>query len=242
MPGGAVSWLRGLVVVSLLPPAYALAPLVAADGTALGAGWGVVGLPKQKPPLTRFDAVRIDGRHALRVRAEASYGNLVHELPAGAAPRRIAWAWRLEVPNTAADLSRKTGDDTAVRVCMSFDLPLAQLPFFERQRLQLARTVSGERLPAATLCWVWAPNEEPGRVIANAYSARVRYLVLRGRGEATGGWAAESRDVAADFRRAFGDESTTVPAATAVAVAGDADNTGASSLAYVADLEVEGLP
>jgi len=238
MPGAAVERLAPALVLAAAA-AHAQAPLVGHDGSALGEGWRVAGLPNQKLPLTRFTAVRVDGRSAVQVRAEASYGNLVHTLPAGAMPRRVSWAWRLDQPNPQADLSRRDADDTAVRVCMSFDLPLDRLAFGERQRLRLARVASGEPLPAATLCWVWAPNEQPGRVIDNVYSRRVRYLVVRGRGEATGGWADESRDVAADFVRAFGDESETAPAATAIGVAADADNTGGSSLAHVADLRIE---
>jgi hypothetical protein len=42
--------------------------------------------------------------------------------------------------------------------------------------------------------------------------------------------------VAADFLRAFGDEAREVPPVSAVAVAGDADNTGAHSVAFVAGL------
>ena len=47
---------------------------------------------------------------------------------------------------------------------------------------------------------------------------------------------ADARDVAADFRRAFGDESAEVPPLLAIAVAGDADNSGAQSVAYLAGL------
>jgi hypothetical protein len=42
--------------------------------------------------------------------------------------------------------------------------------------------------------------------------------------------------VAADFKRAFGDESATVPPVTAVIVAGDADNTQGASLAWLTAL------
>ena len=65
---------------------------------------------------------------------------------------------------------------------------------------------------------------------------RVRTIVLRNGSDAPGHWQRESRDVAADFLRAFGDESATVPPLTAVIVAGDADNTGARSVTHVANL------
>lgn len=217
-------------------------PLVQANagGAALGPGWRLLTLPKQKPPVTQYGAEVLDGRAALRIDARASYGNFAHAL-AGAAPASLHWAWRVDRPNAGTDLKTKAGDDSPAKVCLSFDLPLAQVPFFERELLRLARTRSPEPLPAATLCWVWGHAEAPGSVLANPYTKRVRYRVLRTQADATGRWFEESRDVAADFRAAFGDESETVPPVTAVLVAGDADNTGAQSLAFVADLRFEGV-
>ncbi|MDP3224634.1 MAG: DUF3047 domain-containing protein, partial [Rubrivivax sp.] len=52
-------------------------------------------------------------------------------------------------------------------------------------------------------------------------------------------WFEESRDVAADFQRAFGDESPVLPPVTALIVSGDADNTGGASLAHVSALRGE---
>lgn len=215
-------------------PLRPLPPLVAAG--AFGAGWRVAGLPAQSLPLTRYTPVRIDERDAVAIEADASYGNLVLDLPGRPAPRRIAWSWRVDEPNTAADLSTKAGDDAAAKVCLAFDLPLDRVPFIERQLLRLARSRSGEALPAATLCWVWAHGEVPGTLLDNPYSRRVRYLVLRHRGDGTGRWADESRDVAADFARAFGDESAALPPLAAVLVAADADNTRTRSVAHVSGL------
>jgi hypothetical protein len=220
--------------------AATLGPLVQAG--APGPGWRVANLPQQKMPATRYTAEAVDGREALRVQADASYGNLVHELPPGDAPRLLQWSWRLQQPNTAVDLRTKAGDDSAVKVCMSFDLAADRVPFVERQLLRLARSRAGQALPAATLCWVWGQAEPVGAVLPNAYTRRVRYLVLRNAQSATGVWLDEKRDVAADFRRAFGDEVAAgepLPPLTAVIVAGDADNTGGSSVAHVAGLRAE---
>ena len=172
MPGVGVDvssgWVRRAAMVFALPwlcataacaVAVTLPPLVDERG-GLGAGWRVVTLPAQKSPITRYTAERVDGRDALRVEAAASYGNLVYVLPGVPAPRTLRWAWRMQQPNAAADLRVKTGDDVAVKVCLSFDLPLSAVPFVERQLLRLARSHSGEELPAATLCWVWAAAEQ----------------------------------------------------------------------------------
>ena len=218
------------------PPA--LPPLVV--GSSLGAGWQVANLPEQKPPATRYGAELVQGRSALRLEARASYGNLLYAWPGGPVPARLQWAWRVAQPNPGTDLRGKPGDDVAAKVCLSFDLPLAQVPFGERTLLRLARSRTGQNLPAATLCWVWGGPEAAGSFIDNAFSRRVRYVVLRTAAEAGGGWFEENRDVAADFRRAFGDEwpasQPALPPLAAVLVGADADNTGGLSVAHIADL------
>lgn len=224
-----------LTALPLLAQAQVLVPPVDGQGQ-LSPAWRVVGLPQQKPPLTRYQAARVDGRDALQIDAQASYGNFVLEAPGQAAPRHIAWSWRVEQDNPAVDLRNRAGDDTVARVCLSFQLPLEQVPFMERQLLRMARASSGQPLPAATLCWVWGGREAPGSLVDNPYSRRVRYLVLRNAADGTHRWLDERRDVADDWRRAFGDESPVPPPLAAVIVAGDADNTVGHSRAGVAGL------
>ena len=48
-----------------------------------------------------------------------------------------------------------------------------------------------------------------------------------------GQWTAHARDLAADFRLAFGHEGASLPPLEAVLVGADADNTGSYSLGYV---------
>ena len=225
------------VVLAAALAAASVAPLV--QGGLIPPPWRVVTLPQQDVPVTRYSFETVDGREALRIQTLGSYGNLVHELPSAQAPVRLRWAWRLQEPNPAVDLRVKAGDDAAVKVCLSFDLALDRVPFIERQLLKLARARTGQDLPAATLCWVWAGAEAKGALIPNVYSRRVRYIVLRNREDALTTWLEESRDVAADFRRAFGDESAEPPPLSAIIVAGDGDNTGGASLAFVSGLQVE---
>jgi Protein of unknown function (DUF3047) len=206
--------------------ALALASLVAAGPASAWDGWRLVGLPQQKLPMTSF--TRIDG-DLMRVDANASYGNLVNDAPGRG--NTLVWRWRLDKPVDRADLRRKEGDDAALKVCAMFDLPLSALPFWERQKMRLARTLSGEDLPAATLCYIWDPALPSGTLLNNAYTPRLRWIVLRGSGEPLEAWREEKRDLAADFQRAFGDESPTLPPLKAIAVGADADNTGGQSQA-----------
>ena len=210
-----------------------LSPL-AGPGDAPSAPWAYAGLPAQTLPATRYGVVTLDGQRVLQVRAERSYGNLVHRLDAAPAGM-LAWRWRVDRPAQGVDLRRKQGDDTALKVCAMFDLPRQAVPFLERQLMRLAESRTGQALPNATLCYVWDPSLPQGTLLDNAYTRRVRIVALGG---APAQWRAERHDLAADFLRAFGDEAPTAPPLLAIAVGADTDNTGSDTLGYVAALEM----
>jgi hypothetical protein len=193
------------------------------------APWRVVGLPQQALPLTRFSVVEQDGQRVLRVEAMRAYGNLVHPLkgtPAGT----LAWRWRVDQPASGVDLRTKGGDDAALKVCAFFDMPLSQVPFVERQLQRLASSRAGEPLPTATLCYVWDATLPPGTLLRNVYTQRVRYIVGSSVAKR---WSDERHDLAADFRRAFGDESRDVPPLTAIVIGADTDNTSSHSIGHI---------
>ena len=202
------------------------------------APWHVVGLPNANKPLTRFDITALDGRQVLRVQADHSYANLLHELaPTIPAPgAKVAWRWRLDQPLLGANLRQRSGDDAPLKVCLLFDMPVEDLGFLDREVLALARASTKEHVPAATLCYVWDHLLPAGTLLNNAFTSRVRQFVVDSGEEKLGQWSAHQRDIAADFRRAFGKESVTVPPLKAVLIGADADNTAGKSLGYVGDL------
>ncbi|MEO8278171.1 MAG: DUF3047 domain-containing protein [Ideonella sp.] len=203
------------------------------------APWLVETLPDQRSPVTTFRIVRIDGRQAVRIEANASYGNLVHRLQRAPGNGWLSWQWRVDELNRAADLRSRQADDTSAKVCVMFAMALDRVPFVERQILRIARSRTGLDLPAATVCYVWDSTLAAGTRIDNAYSRRVRYLVLRSGALAEPRWVAERRDLVADFKLLFGDESPKeVPLIQAIAIGADADNTRGNSLAYIADLRL----
>ena len=223
-------------VKSALP---ALGPLFSAVGAgAPPAPWRVVGLPKSHKPLTQFDIVPLDGHSVLRVLSDHSYANLVHDLPDFSLTpgMQLHWRWRLDQPLRQTDLRQRAGDDSPLKVCALFDLPIEQLGFVERNLLRMGRSVSGEKLPAATLCYVWDATLAPGTLLDNAFTHRMRMMVLDSGEQHLGQWMDHKRDLAADFHRAFGAESPTVPPLLAVLVGADSDNTGGHSLGYVGDI------
>jgi len=236
-----------VAAAAALPPLTGLAlmaPLglnpVIGPGDAPPAPWHFVGLPQQTKPWTRFVPVVLDGQRVLKIEADASYGNLVHPLHEEVgAPHRLSWRWRLDEPNPQADLSRRSGDDSPVKVCAMYDLPLSAVPFVERQVLRVARMRSGELLPAASVCYVWDAKLAAGAMLPNACTRRIRFVVVEGPQAPLHQWLAEKRDIDADFLRLFGDETQTVPPLMGIAIGADADNTRARSVAHLADLALE---
>ena len=185
--------------------------------------------------MAQLDIAALDGRHVLRLRTEKSYGTASHVLPTGTVATTLQWKWRVDQGVQNADLRTKAGDDAAVKVCAMFDLPLETLGFMERNLMRLARSASGENLPSATLCYVWDRFMPVGTRLPNAYTGRLRWMVLDS-GDAPGQWRTHQRDLAADFLALFGDDSRTVPPLLAIVVGADSDNTAGSSTAYVDDL------
>ena len=147
-----------LLATSMSALAQAPLPaLVQSDG-ALNPAWRFVGFPKAQAdlPPTRFEGGRVDGTPAVQVVTASSYGTLVQDW-SGPAPARLQWRWRLDAPlsggQRAPDILTKAGDDAALKVCVMFDHALDRVPFVERTVLRIARSVSGEALPAATVCY-----------------------------------------------------------------------------------------
>src|SRR5690348_13958463 len=75
-----------------------------APGGEPAAPWHVVGLPQQTKPFTRFSVVELDGKRALKVESEQSYGNLVHPVQWSTTSAHLAWQWRIDEPIPTADL------------------------------------------------------------------------------------------------------------------------------------------
>lgn len=228
--------LAAALLLAQMPALAALAAFSSAAAGALPPPWRVVTLDKLSRH-THYEIVRLDGASVLRVAADGSYANLLHPL-AGLQARRLRWRWRVEQPIEQADLRRKDADDVPARVCVLFDLPLDRLALADRLRVELGRALFDPQLPAATICYVWDLRLAPGTWLANAYTDRVQMLVLRRGGY--GAWADESRDLAADFARAFPHEARSgLPPLAAIGVSADGDNTGGTSLAYFGDLQLD---
>lgn len=202
----------------------------AADG--IPAPWRAEHLDARVAP-TRYALRLWDGVVAIEARSKRSMTLLARPLSVdlGRTPV-LCWQWRVDAPLASADMSRKSGDDYAARVYLTFALSPDDMSFGARTRLALARSIYGEQVPDAALNYVWDNRYAVGTLQDNAYTDRARMLVLRSGSADAGRWIRERRDVGADLRRAFGDVSATL---RAMAVASDTDNTGEEAHAGFAE-------
>lgn len=220
------------------PAGATIAPFSQAKpGGPLPAGWRTLDLPGI--PAPEISLVDDAGTTVLRSVARAAAGTVAFALSASPADTpRLAWRWKVDRVVAGADLAARRGDDFAARVYVFFDVPVESLPLGARLKSLLARAVWGEKLPTAALCYVWDNRHPPGTRAWNPYTDRVRTVVLRS--GSPGAWAAESRDLAADFREAFGAQwPGPVPRVTGLAVGNDTDQTGESVTAWFGDFTLE---
>lgn len=246
----------GLAVLGLLAPmasaqtappeAPRVAPLKLPAFSAMAPGevappWRVVGLPRNKAPLTRFEVVPLGNATVLRATTNASYGALTFDVPkiTLGPDSTLSWRWQLLRALPQADLRTKQGDDAPIKLCLLFDLPLERLSWSDRTLMRLARSASGEALPSATLCYTWDHRLPADTLLPNAYTNRVRTLVLQSGDGALGQWFTHTRSIRQDFLRAFGAEASELPPLQAVVVGADSDNTGGQSEALLGDVTLQ---
>lgn len=179
---------------------------------------------------TSFEYVRIDGRDAVAVRADASASML--RQPLRLDPDQLGhvrFSWKVPALMDEADLALRDKADAAVRVVLVFDGDRSRFSARDAALSELTRAVMGEELPYATLMYVWSSKRPPGTVLASTRTSRIRKLVVESGPQRLGRWLDYERDVRADYQRAFGEPPG---ALVGVGIMTDSDNTRARARAW----------
>lgn len=197
--------------------------------------WQLVRFDDDIPP-TRYALQQHEGVHAVEARAEASMALLARPLTINLQQTPVlCWRWWVDAPIEQADMTRKSGDDYAARVYVTFDLPDSALNLGTRIKLGLARAVHGDDLPAAAINYVWDNRHPVGTTQPNAYTDRAQMLVLQSGADNSGRWIEQRRNLLTDLQQLF-EADTGVT--RQLAVASDTDNTGATARARFADIHL----
>ena len=199
---------------------------------AIPSPWQIERIDTRVAP-TRYNLRHWDGVNAVEAHASKSMALLGRPLEVDLRKTPIlCWQWRVDAPVASADMSRKSGDDYAARVYLTFDIPADQLGLATRTRLALARSIYGPQVPDAALNYIWDNTHPIGTLQNNVYTERARMLVLRSGAASAGRWVTERRNVQKDFQLAFGNLENQV---RTLVLASDTDNTGEDTHAGFAD-------
>ena len=200
------------------------------------AAWSHQPLSKLKRD-TVYTLAQAEGRTVLRAAADRSASAYVALLkPPTAAPAVLSWRWKTDALVPGADNRDKSREDAPLRVMVAFDGDSSTLPEAEKKRARRAKQLSGKDLPYALLMYIWSDLVAAETVIPSAHTSRVKMLVVASGANGLGAWQAVRRDIAADYRRAYGAEPGPV---LGVGVMTDTDNTGAKAAGEYADLRFE---
>lgn len=185
-----------------------------------------------------FVATQFQGRSALRVEADKSMSILRQRLvDAPVRAEKLGFSWLVDGMLEHADLGVSGEDDAPVRVVLAFDGDRSKLSSRTKMQSELSRALLGEDLPYATLSYVWCNTRPVGTVLVSPRTDRVRKIVVESGAGRVGQWLDYERNVAEDFRRAFGEEPGPL---IGVALMTDADNTEGKVSAWYGALRLTG--
>ena len=136
--------------------------------------------------------------------------------------REVSFSWWVPELIATANLSMPEREDTPARVLFGFDGDIGRLPLRTRMQFELLQALTGEMPPYATLMYVWDPQLPVGTVVVSQRSDRIRKIVVDSGAAELRRWRDHRRDLAADFRLAFGEEPGRL---TSIAYMTDSDNT-----------------
>lgn len=227
---------RCLCALSCAVGAMILAACAAAPEPPRGAQWDEwqdVALPGKAKTMYRWQ--RQDGRRELVASADASASIFRRRLrrPA-AALRDVEFGWWAQALPEGADLSEAGRTDSAARVMFAFDGDASRLTPRDRIVFDLARTLTGEAPPFATLVYAWDAAAPVGTVIVHPHNDRVRKIVVESGHGALRQWRRYRRSLVDDYRLAFGEPPGPL---LAVAVMTDGDNTRSRLTTRYSDIE-----
>lgn len=201
------------------------------------AAWTPVPLSKIKRD-TVYEVVRDGDRQAvLRATADRSASLFVAPLkPALQTPMTLSWDWKTDALIAGADNREKDREDAPLRVLVAFDGDVATLPDAERKRFSRAKNLARRDLPYAVLMYIWTDHVPVGTVLSSAHTSQVKMLAVASGAGDLGRWQSVKRNLADDYRKAYGAEPGPV---LAIAVMTDTDNTGSTAVGSYSGVRIE---
>lgn len=218
------------LVICLLSASLALAQERPEDEALAAKGWRVLSFDGQAQ--NRF-LLHESGK--IEIETENSVSVLYKKIDVDLETTpRLQWAWKVDKPIPATDLTKRGQDDRSLALYVSFPFDEERAGFWERFIRSIVVAFKGEDTPGRVLSYVWGGDVPSGTVLESPYLKSAGALIaLKGAGDATGTWHHEAVNIAQDYERVFG-----VPANQPyqIAISADSDDSGANGRGYVRDI------
>lgn len=198
-------------------------------------GWNFYRIaPFKKNTVYRLE--NYQGRTVLSANSKTSASGLAVKLrPRQASNLWLQWEWKAITPIVNADNADGYTDDAPLRILVAFDGNKSKLPLKEKMTFEMANLISGQEMPYATLMYIWSGKSPIDTIISNAHTSRIKMIVVDSGWENLGQWHKHQRDLAADFKRAYGEAPGEV---IGIALLTDTDNTKSETRAFYGDIEL----
>lgn len=196
-------------------------------------GWEPL-LFKKIDAHTSYRHIVEDGVGVIRADSKASSSGLVYKEVID--PNQwpvISWRWKVDRVLAAGDASKKSGDDYPARLYITFAYDRNKVGFWESVKFDTVKLIYGEYPPINALTYIWANKMAKESLVANPYTSRVQMIAVESGVEHVGIWRNASRNIVADYRKAFGEDP---PAISGIAIMTDTDNTGEEATAWYGDI------
>ena len=156
---------------------------------------------------TRYAVVRDGQQQVLHAAANASATGLRCDVQIDPARNsRLRFSWRVRSVPAQGDVAVPEHDDCPARLILAFGGDDARLPLRDRLFFEQVELFTGNRLPFATLMYVWDGGGHPVESVhRNHRSSRIQYLTVESGGARAGHWLNYERNVLADYQRVFGE-------------------------------------
>src|SRR5882672_805723 len=107
----------------------------------------------------------------------------------------MEWRWYVPRAEKGAPMSIASRESPVVRLSLAFDGDPGKLDFDDRTKLRLAKLLTVNGLPYASLLYVWMYKAPIGTVIHSPHTDRVRMIVVENGEQHLGEWVSVQRNV-----------------------------------------------
>lgn len=205
LPVFSVLGLAGCATTPGEAPSNEVPPFSGAGAGPLPDGWAPYVLRRDLPP-TEYRLAALARRQVLRASGTGVSSGLRCNVQLDPRQRPwISWHWQVDHVPSGMCVAHNDTDDSPARVVVACDGDHADLPLRDRAFFDLAELLTGQRLPYATLMYVWDAQLPVGTIVSYARTSRIRYLVVESGAAHARQWRGYRRDLRADLQAAFGE-------------------------------------